>query len=307
MENASRIRRSATLLALLFVAGPGMARSQVSPATATRTVEVSGVPTAPSGPSWLVRRHLVMLDASLGRIGSIAASATPPQGAPWPWAALRERWTLTGADLYRLNCRSCHNATGSGLPPEINSVLDPMRATSPVLLMKRMEERGRSLSPVTAREMAAQADANIRKRLREGGEKMPALPHVSAVEVAAILGHLGRLAGLPEAEHRDPHLTLSTAQLGQHVVKGTCQICHDSSGPGSYSGRNDSGKLIPSLAVIVETKSMPDVIRKVHTGSPTAESRGEMPLFPYLSDEELGAAYVYLLSYPPDPARGSPK
>jgi mono/diheme cytochrome c family protein len=301
METASRFRRSAIFVALLLIAAPRGARSQSAAPVAPKPGEAPPAVTPPTGPSWLVRRNLVMLDASLGRIGNVAVPAATalPQGPAWPWPALRERWTLTGADLYRLNCRSCHNAEGSGLPPEINSVLDPMRATSSVLLRKRMEERGRSLDPQTAREMAAQADANIRKRLHDGGEKMPALPHLTMADVDAILGHLGHLAGLPQAEHKDPRLSLSTAQVGQHVVKGTCQICHDTSGPGTYSGRNGSGKLIPSLTAMVETKSMPDVIRKVHTGSPSAESRGEMPLFPYLSDEELGAAYVYLVSYPP--------
>ncbi|MFI5183061.1 MAG: c-type cytochrome [Vicinamibacteria bacterium] len=305
MQIASRIHRSAALVALLVVAAPRGAHSQPAPqpkpASEPTAAEAPAAITPPAGPSWLVRRNLVMLDASLGRIGNVAVPATAagPQGAVWPWLALREHWTLTGADLYRLNCRSCHNALGSGLPPEINSLLDPMRATSSALLKKRMEERGRSLDAQTAREMASQADGNIRKRLHDGGEKMPALPHLSPAEVDAILGHVGRLAGLPEAERKDPRLTLSTAQVGQHVVKGTCQICHDTSGPGTYSGRNGTGKLIPSLTVIVETKSMPDMIRKVHTGSPSAESRGEMPLFPYLSDEELGAAYVYLVSHPP--------
>jgi mono/diheme cytochrome c family protein len=291
------------LVALLLAAAPRAVRSQpAEPAAAQKVVDAAPVVTPPSGPSWLTRRSLVMLDASLGRIGSVGHDAAPVTGPTWPWATLRERWTLTGADLYRLNCRSCHNPEGTGLPPEINSVIDPMRATSPTLLKKRMEERGRSMDAQTAHDLAAQAEANVRKRLHEGGEKMPALPHLTAVEADAILAHVGRLAGVPEAERKDPRLPLSTVQVGQHVVKGTCQVCHDTSGPGSYSGRSGTGKLIPSLTVIVETKSLPDVIRKVHTGSPSAESRGEMPLFPYLTDEEVGAAYLYLVSRPPQAA-----
>lgn len=229
-----------------------------------------------------------MLDASLGRIGSVGHDPAPVTGSTWPWATLRERWTLTGADLYRLNCRSCHNPEGTGLPPEINSVIGPIRATSPALSK--------------AHDVAARADASVRKRIREGGEKMPSLPHLTPAEVEAILAHLGRLAGVPEAEHKDPRVALSTVQVGQHVVKGTCQICHDTTGPGTYSGRGGTGKLIPSLSAIIEAKSMPDVIRKVHTGSPSAESRGEMPLFTYLTDEEVAAAYLYLVSRPPQAA-----
>jgi mono/diheme cytochrome c family protein len=299
---ATRSRLPARTCAVLgsLALAAAVAGDQGSPATAGAAAD--GAVTAASGPSWVVRRSLNMLDASMGRLGVLGHASEAPSPArlpPWPWPALQERWTLTGADLYRLDCRSCHNADGTGLPPEINSVLDPVRAASAVLLRKRMEERGRPIDAATARQLAGQAEANLRQRLHAGGEKMPALPHITEAEADALLGYLGRLADVPEAAHKDPHLSLSTAQVGQHLVKSTCQICHDATGPGAYSGRYGTGSLIPSLATIVETKSVADVIHKVQTGSPSQQGRGEMPTFPYLSDQEIGAAYLYLVAHPP--------
>ena len=130
---------------------------------------------------------------------------------------------------------------------------------------------------------------------------MPALPHLRASEIDALFAHLGTLAGLPPSAGPPTRLVLSTSQVGQHIVKGTCQICHDASGPGSVSSRD--GKPIPSLAMLVDTRTLPQMIAKVHTGSVAGERRGEMPQFPYLSDEEMGAAYVYLIRYPPATSR----
>jgi len=283
---------------LCLVVMPGAVWAQnPSPRATADTADV----TPAVGPSWLLRRGLFMAEASLGRIGDMGhAESAPAAAANWPWSALQDRWLLNGGDLYRLNCRSCHNAEGTGLPPEINSVLDPVRAASAPLLQRRMEERGRPIDAKTARELAGQAEANLRKRLHDGGEKMPALPHLRASEVEAILAYLGHLAGVPETQRWEARIALTDAQVGQHIVKGTCQICHDAAGSGNYAGRGASGKLIPSLLTIVETRSVLDVIRKVHTGSASRDpARGEMPLFPYLNDQEIGAAYAYLVTRPP--------
>jgi mono/diheme cytochrome c family protein len=256
--------------------------------------------TAPSGLSWLGRRGLFMSSASFGRVGDIiprSGPAQPGQGG-WPWRGLDEKWSLTGMDVYRLNCRSCHNADGTGLPPEINSVLDPVRAASPGLAKARFESRGRSADPKVVQDLVKQARDALASRFHFGGEKMPAFSHLTQPETDVLMNALGRLAGVPEAKGPEPHVSETLPEVGQLLVKGTCLICHDAAGPGSSSDRS-GGRLIPSLAAIVETRSVLDVIRKVKTGSPTKEGHGEMPLFSYLSDAEIGAAYVYLVSYPP--------
>jgi mono/diheme cytochrome c family protein len=259
--------------------------------------------TQPSGTSWLLRRGLFMSESSFGRIGEQGHGSTPPgSGVTWPWPGLPQQWSLTGADIYRLNCRSCHNTDGSGLPPEINSVLDPVRAASPALIRQRFESRGRPVDAATLRDMVNQARESLLGRFHYGGEKMPAYPHLTKPEITALLDQLGRLAGVPEAKGPELRVTESLPAVGQLLVKGTCQTCHDAVGPGSYSARNRGGQLIPSLADIVEKRTVLEVVQKVKTGSSTKSGRGEMPLFLYLSDEEIAAAYVYLVSYPPQAA-----
>jgi hypothetical protein len=54
--------------------------------------------------------------------------------------------TLRGSDLYRLNCQGCHGEHGLGAPPEIGSLIDPVRATSVVLVTQRMKMTGVALS-----------------------------------------------------------------------------------------------------------------------------------------------------------------
>jgi hypothetical protein len=53
-----------------------------------------------------------------------------------------ESFVLGGADLYRLDCQSCHGPRGVGAPPEINSLLGPVQGTSTTLIMKRMKDKG---------------------------------------------------------------------------------------------------------------------------------------------------------------------
>ena len=54
------------------------------------------------------------------------------------WASLRSV-TLTGADLYRLNCQACHGLEGRGAPPEIKSAVDPVRGVPLDVLRAQMK------------------------------------------------------------------------------------------------------------------------------------------------------------------------
>lgn len=66
------------------------------------------------------------------------------------------------------------------------------------------------------------------------------------------------------------------------------------------------GGVIPSLASFPEDYSLDSVLYKVERGSSgmmgmmgMMRRGGEMPAFPYLSREEVAAAYLYLEAYPP--------
>ena len=81
--------------------------------------------TAVSGRSWLHTLGVDYRDTSMGR-GAGRYGANPSELAtnrPALKVTLGETVTITGEDLYRINCQACHRAEGTGAPPEIKSVL----------------------------------------------------------------------------------------------------------------------------------------------------------------------------------------
>jgi mono/diheme cytochrome c family protein len=212
-------------------------------------------------------------------------------------------FVLTGADLYRLNCRSCHGADGKGSPPEINSLIGPVQAASATAFGERMKARGTEVSDEMAKEMAAQAEKGLRDRLQNGGKSMPPFKHLRGDEVEALLGYLDKLAGVPAGKSANLLVTESAARVGEHVAKGTCHICHDATGPGGGHMAMMRG-IIPSLASLPQENSLNAFANQIHNGSSgmMMMMRGpRMPAFPYLTDEEIAAAYSYLAHYPPQP------
>jgi mono/diheme cytochrome c family protein len=257
------------------------------PSRTARREPLPAVDRSPSGPLGSLLRHFYALLPDQGRASE----------------ALNEPFVLTGADLYRLNCQSCHGPDGTGSPPEINSLIGPVQGTSPALIQQRMKERGQPIDEAFARQLAAEGDKPLRERLVKGGEKMPPFTHLAGKEVDALLLYLKQLAGVPEAQEADLRVTQSVARVGEHLVEGTCHICHDATGPGSGHMMMMRG-IIPSLASFPEQKSLGDVSRKVFYGSAgTMGMMGgdRMPTFPYLTEEEVAAGYVYLATHPPRP------
>lgn len=216
--------------------------------------------------------------------------------------ALTEEIVLTGADLYRLSCRSCHTAAGTGSPPEIRSLIDPVRATSAELTLRQMEARGRSIPPELAGTLADQARRTFFQRLEHGGELMPVFDHLSAREVEALFLYLERLADLPGSRERESiEVTASVTRVGELLVKGTCHTCHAAAGRGGGPEVLQRG-IIPSLDTFPDQKSAAFFVEKVREGASISagwNARGRMPVFSYLTDEEVRAAYAYLLLYPP--------
>ena len=90
------------------------------------------------------------------------------------------------------------------------------------------------------------------------------------------------------------------ARMGEILVKGTCHSCHAAAGRGGGPEVLQRG-IIPSLDSFPEQKAAAFFVEKVREGAPIAEgwnARGRMPVFSYLTDEEVGAASVYLVLYP---------
>jgi hypothetical protein len=209
---------------------------------------------------------------------------------------------LTGRDLYRLSCQSCHREDGSGAPPEILPVTALARATSKQFFRDKMKERGLPVDEVQLAQNAAQAEASLRNRIVKGGEKMPPFPQLDRAETESVIAYVKELSGVPEGPARAPLLE-SPSRVGELLVKGTCHICHDAAATPTtaFEYRVGYGNP-PPLSFFTEQRTAPQVIRKVREGliePSVSASRGRMPVFDYLSPEEVTAAYLYLLLEPP--------
>lgn len=232
----------------------------------------SGDVTPASGPSLIAKLRTGVDWTAFGRSGG--GDGAPPEVAPG-W--LVDGFELTGSDLYRMNCRSCHGPTGqgarSGIPPLVGA-----------------------LAPGAPGEPAA--EIRVRHRLVEGGRVMPNFSHLVGEEVTLLLGHLRSIAG--EGPGRaGGTLRQSAARVGEHVVKANCQVCHDAA-PGPE--RQPADAAVITLSEMTSRFSAAEMVRKVRTGSPEIlrdARHGRMPVIDYLSTAEIEAAYVYLVGFPP--------
>ena len=133
---------------------------------------------------------------------------------------------------------------------------------------------------------------------------MPSFAHLSDEEYAVLRAYLDEIAGVPAVKRPPPHITEPAVRIGELIVKGTCHICHDATGPDRGPTTVLSG-VIPSLASIARTKTLGQFVEKVREGTPVplgaggVSSRGRMPVFNYLREAETSAAYTYLITYPP--------
>ena len=89
-----------------------------------------------------------------------------------------------------------------GVPPEINSIIGPVQATSASMIRAQMKQRGVEFDAKTVNQLVSQAQAALRTRLQNGGERMPAFRHLVPEKVEALLAYLDELAGVPGSEQR---------------------------------------------------------------------------------------------------------
>jgi len=293
---STRVRSGRTAGIALILAGAFGIRMAALGATATPV----------QGPSTLHHLGLTIEQSSLGwngqwspppsmvPSGSDASVRSEPPGGPF---------VVSGADLYRISCRACHRADGTGAPPEINSILGPVRAASVAWMTARMKGLGRPADPVLIRQLTASTEADLRKRFETGGHNMPAFGYLSDDEIRVLRVYLDELAGLG-GPARLPTLTEPSTRVGELLVKGTCHICHDATHPGQVPTQVMNG-VIPSLQSMTQNKTFAAFVRKVREGSRVplgsadVSSRGRMPVFNYLTEPEVSAAYAYLMAFPP--------
>ena len=111
------------------------------------------------------------------------------------------------------------------------------------LVRQHLRAEGKAAAGSAALAQATRARADLYQRIQKGGQRMPALAHLQEADIDSLYAYLTQLAGSPDASPQSRRTT-SWARLGEHVVKGTCHICHDAvgprpSGPGDHPERND--------------------------------------------------------------------
>jgi mono/diheme cytochrome c family protein len=286
----------AAMCALLFSAGSMFGQGAVRRDTAI---------TAVTGESWLHHLHRSFDETSMGKTFRLG----PPDpatdlAAPHLRSSSMGTRTLHGSDLYRLNCQGCHGESGLGAPPEIGSVINPVRATSSVLVSERMKKAGMEISRRQTAELVSQSRDLLLKRLHEGGQDMPSFHYLSEAEIRSLVAYLKQLAGVPGAEKDQVAIQESPDRIGELIVKSTCHTCHGATGLNPTSAELFEGA-IPPLSVFPVRVSRAELVRKVTSGAPvvmgtpSSAYRGRMPVFSYLTEDEAADIYKYLTRYPP--------
>jgi mono/diheme cytochrome c family protein len=306
-EAPRKNHRPWTIVVAAFVLGSSLLSAQTM---GTKDVSVTAV----EGESWLKHLHRSFNETSMGKTWELA----PPPAAP---GEETPRWRLElssgyatqpvvlhGSDLYRLDCQGCHGSAGNGAPPEINSVINPVRATSVAMVLERTKKTGQEMSRANATELARQAKVLLVQRLHKGGEAMPPFPQLNEVEIRSIMAYLEQLSEVPGAERNQVAVKETPTRVGEQIVKSTCHICHSAVGPNPDPQQIYDGA-IPPLSSLTRRTSLPEFIRKVTVGAPIVMGavplsygdsyRGRMPVFHYLSQEDAADAYLYLTLYPP--------
>jgi mono/diheme cytochrome c family protein len=256
-----------------------------------------------AGPAWLTKLGVTLSQTSIGRGSGHYGPTTRPGDPPMTALVVPSSVSLAGADLYRLNCQACHGLSGTGAPPEVKSAIDPIRGVPLDVLRAQMKAQHQPDDQATARAAPARVRAGILQRMHQGGQRMPSREHLTDTELGLVFDYLTALATTPPKGAARQE-TVNWAQLGQHVVKGTCHICHDAVGPRPSDKAMVAGA-IPSLESLMTAQSVADFVVKARTGAPVTlptlgiGHRGRMPVFDYLKDQEIAAAYMYLASHPP--------
>ena len=296
---------------VLFVCGIVAASSMAaSPDGAQRpakqsTTSVEPVVTPVTGSSWLHHLGIGSGDTSIGR-GSGRYGPGPNEEAIRQPLKLPEGRSvqITGADLYRLNCQACHGAEGTGSPPDVRSLLPIVQGSSFQMMQQQLRvEGGAGTHAAEAHNKANQMKLDLYTRIQHGGQKMPPIAHLGESDIDMLYAYLTELARTPDAQPLT-RKTVSWDRLGENVVKGTCHICHDATGPRPTGAEMLNGA-IPPLAVLSADKTVVDFVNKVRSGAPTTMGevpfhyRGRMPVFYYLKEYEVAAAYLFLHDYPP--------
>lgn len=108
---------------------------------------------------------------------------------------------------------------------------------------------------------------------------------------------------------------LPAAERGKLIFnKAGCVACHGQFGRGGYPNNNVAGGMIPTLTLVSDGYSKPELHNKIQNGQISAAVDGALPkpmiFMPkwgdQLKQDEIDALVEYLFSLKPKPAAGSP-
>jgi cytochrome c5 len=290
-------------LATVFV----LAASLLGQTTGARDISVTAV----GGESWIRHLRRSFGETSMGKTWDLGPGPPDPGKELPPWQLNLSPGfptpivTLHGSDLCRMTCQGCHKESGRGAPPEINSIIDPVRATSVEVITARMKAAGREMSRSDIAAMAKESKVMLLQRLHVGGQHMLP-PTLSEAEIPSLVAYLEQLSDIPGAEKNQIAVKESFYRVGEHIVKSTCHVCHSATGPNPSPEQIFRGA-IPPLSALTTRVSLSGFVRKVTSGAPIIMGtpptyyRGHMPVVVYLSQDEAADAYLYLIRYPPRP------
>ena len=197
----SRLKKKCCLQLISVAAIFALAGSLLGQIAGNRDVSITAV----EGESWIRHLNRAFAETSIGQDLEIRAGSSDPREEVTPWelklssSYASQAATLSGSDLYRLNCRGCHGESGQGAPPEINSITGPLQATPVAATMERMKKSGREMSRADVTAMAKESKIILLQRLHNGGKNMP-VPTLSEGEIRSLVAYLEQLSGVPGAE-----------------------------------------------------------------------------------------------------------
>ena len=174
--------------------------------------------TAVEGESWSNHIHRTFNETSMGKTGDLGPAPPVPGDPASSWRLelspnfAAPAVTLQGADLYRLNCRGCHGELGHGAPPEINSVIGPVQATSVTATTQKMKAAGRDINPADLVQVARESKTLLLQRLHVGGQHMPP-PTLTEPEIRTLLPYLQQLSDVPGAGNNRVTVKISRSRL----------------------------------------------------------------------------------------------
>ncbi len=169
-----------------------------------------------------------------------------------------------GATLYTLNCSGCHGPNREGKPPTFPSLVD---------ITKRMSQD------------------EVRVKIKNGGEGMPALKHLSGDDINAIIAFLWNSDNAQQLDSVQAQLQLSLATQGKMIFQSHCASCHPVTAdqqPSRQSQYMCRGMSPPPLAGITKRISRQAFDRILDIGP------CYMPSFEHFSKEQRDALWAYL-------------